>query len=93
MDKYEEKDTFDRDAFDDLCIRRMFVLPSFEIYGGIAGLYDFGPTGCALKSNFINLWKRHFILEEEMLELECTNLTPACVLKTSGMALVLWRTE
>ena len=93
MDKYEEKDTFDRAAFDDLRNARRFVFTTCEIYVGIAGLYDFGPTGCALKSNFINLWKRHFILEEEMLELECTNLTPACVLKTSGMALVLWRTE
>ncbi|KAK8791157.1 hypothetical protein WA158_005788 [Blastocystis sp. Blastoise] len=82
--KYEEKDTFDRAAFDKLTLSRMFVVPSFEIYGGIAGLYDFGPAGCALKANFINLWKRHFILEEEMLELECTNLTPYCVLKTSG---------
>ena len=47
--------------------------------------FDFGPITCALKSNFINMWKQHFILEEDMLEVECTNLTPYCALKTSGM--------
>ena len=44
----------------------MFVVPSFEIYGGVAGLFDFGPITCALKSNFINMWKQHFILEEDI---------------------------
>jgi glycyl-tRNA synthetase len=30
------------------------------------------------------LWRRHFVLEENMLEMECTNLTPSSVLETSG---------
>jgi glycyl-tRNA synthetase (class II) len=30
------------------------------------------------------LWRQHFVLEEGMLEMECTNLTPAAVLETSG---------
>ena len=29
-------------------------------------------------------WRQHFIVEESMLEMECTNLTPANVLATSG---------
>ena len=82
--KQEPEDDFDKTTFDDVLLRKMFVIPSFEIYGGVAGLYDFGPITCALKSNFINMWKQHFILEEDMLELECTNLTPYCALKTSG---------
>lgn len=65
-------------------IRRMFVVPSFEIHGGVKGLYDFGPPGCGLKSNVVDLWKRHFVLTEGMLEMECTNLTPENVLQTSG---------
>ena len=83
--KQEPEDTFDKTTFDDVLLRKMFVVPSFEIYGGVAGLYDFGPVTCALKANFINLWKQHFILEEDMLEVECTNLTPYCALKTSGV--------
>lgn len=51
---------------------------------GVAGLYDYGPTGCALQANILNLWRNHFVLEEAMLEIDCTNLTPYEVLKTSG---------
>ena len=32
---------------------------------GVAGLYD-GPMGCAMKAHMINLWRQHFILEENM---------------------------
>jgi len=73
-----------RKAFDDTLIRRMFVVPSFEIHGGVAGLFDLGPPGCALKANIVDAWRKHFVLEEKMLEMECTCLTPENVLKTSG---------
>ena len=55
-----------------------------QIYGGVAGLYDFGPPGCGLKENILDLWRKHFVLEEKMLQIECTTLTPHAVLKTSG---------
>ena len=67
-----------------LISRRFFYAPSFHIYGGVAGLYDYGPTGCALMSNITQLWRNHFVLEEEMLEVDTTIMTPAEVLKTSG---------
>jgi glycyl-tRNA synthetase len=67
-----------------LISRRFFYAPAFHIYGGVAGLYDYGPTGCALMSNIIQLWRNHFVLEEEMLEVDTTIMTPAEVLKTSG---------
>lgn len=37
-----------------------------------------------MKSNLIDAWKKFFILEEQMLEVECSMLTPETVLKTSG---------
>lgn len=64
--------------------RRMFYTPSFEIYGGVSGLYDYGPPGCSLQTNVVDLWRKHFVLEEDMLELDCSVLTPSDVLKTSG---------
>lgn len=64
--------------------RRMFYTPSFEIYNGVGGLYDYGPPGCALQTNIVDLWRKHFVLEEDMLEVDCTVLTPHDVLKTSG---------
>ena len=60
----------DRGALEMVLLRRMFVVPSFEIYGGVRGFYDFGPPGCALKTNLIALWKQHFVLEEKMQEIE-----------------------
>ncbi|KAK4238944.1 hypothetical protein C8A03DRAFT_14634 [Achaetomium macrosporum] len=74
----------DKAALESLLRRRMFYTPSFEIYGGVAGLYDYGPPGCALQANIIDIWRKHFILEEDMLEVDCTVLTPHDVLKTSG---------
>lgn len=40
------------------------------MYGGVAGFFDFGPVGCMLKNNVLALWRRHFVTEEDMLELE-----------------------
>jgi glycyl-tRNA synthetase (class II) len=48
--------------------RKLFTIPSFKIYGGVAGFFDFGPPGCAVKQNITQLWRQHFILEENMLE-------------------------
>ncbi|MEW5306522.1 MAG: hypothetical protein WDW36_008980 [Sanguina aurantia] len=54
--------------------RRLFYIPSFKIYGSVAGFYDYGPPGCAIKQNITQTWRQHFVLEENMLEVEC----PAC---------------
>lgn len=48
--------------------RRLFYIPSFKIYGSVAGFYDYGPPGCAIKGNFTQIWRQHFVLEEGMLE-------------------------
>lgn len=74
----------DRGTLDTLLRRRLFYTPSFEIYGGVSGLYDYGPPGCALQANIIDTWRKHFVLEEDMMEVDCTMLTPHEVLKTSG---------
>jgi glycyl-tRNA synthetase len=74
----------DRGSLDGLLRRRLFYTPSFEIYGGVSGLYDYGPPGCALQANIVDIWRKHFVLEEDMLEVDCTMLTPHDVLKTSG---------
>jgi glycyl-tRNA synthetase len=76
--------TFDRQQLEAVLTKRFFIAPSFEIYGGVAGLFDYGPPGCALQNNILSLWRQHFVLEEDMLEVESTNLTPEEVLKTSG---------
>ncbi|CAG04248.1 unnamed protein product, partial [Tetraodon nigroviridis] len=77
-------DIVDRAKMEDTLKRRFFYDQAFAIYGGVSGLYDFGPMGCALKNNILQVWRQHFIQEEQILEIDCTMLTPEPVLKTSG---------
>src|SRR5437588_10193670 len=39
-----------------LCKRRGFVYPNSEIYGGVSGIYDFGPLGVELRNNIRRYW-------------------------------------
>ncbi|XP_021844746.1 glycine--tRNA ligase, mitochondrial 1 [Spinacia oleracea] len=64
--------------------RKLFYVPSFKIYGGVAGLYDYGPPGCAVKQNVLAYWRQHFVMQENMLEVDCPCVTPEVVLKASG---------
>ncbi|BGP53895.1 hypothetical protein JCM8202_006088 [Rhodotorula sphaerocarpa] len=75
---------FERSQLESLLTRRFFYAPAFEIYGGVKGLYDYGPPGSSLQANIIDTWRKHFIIEEEMLELDTTIMTLSDVLKTSG---------
>lgn len=74
----------DRAKFDILVRRRFIFDQSYEIYGGASGFYDLGPVGCALKSNLLQLWRKFFILEDQMLEIDCPALTIMPVFKASG---------
>ncbi|KAJ9662625.1 Glycine--tRNA ligase 1, mitochondrial [Neophaeococcomyces mojaviensis] len=75
---------FDREVLDSLLKRTGFYMPSFEIYGGEKGLFDYGPPLTALQSNFVDLWRKHFVLREKMLEVDTTIITPEPVFITSG---------
>ena len=44
-----------------LCKRRGIIYPSSEIYGGMAGFYDYGPLGVELKNEVKRLWWNHFV--------------------------------
>ena len=71
-------------TLDNLEIQRFFWAPSFEIYNGVAGLYDQGPGGCGIEKNLLSKWREHFVDEDDMLEIRCSMLTPYKVLEASG---------
>ena len=48
---------YKRREVEDLMKRKFFTVPSFEIYGGVAGFFDYGPLGCAVKNNIEQLWR------------------------------------
>lgn len=74
----------DRTKLEDLLKQRFFYDQAFSIYQGVAGLFDFGPMGCAMKANLLTAWRHFFVLEEQMLEVDSCMLTPEIVLKASG---------
>ena len=75
---------FDRAAFESLLKRKVFLWQSFEPYGAVKGLFDYGPPLETLEAEVINIWRDHFIRTEKMMALKCSMLTPHAVLKTSG---------
>lgn len=48
-----------------LCKRRGFIFQGSEIYGGLAGTYDYGPLGSLLKNNIKNAWIKKFVSDRE----------------------------
>ncbi len=48
-----------------LAKRRGFIFQGSEIYGGLAGTWDYGPYGVLLKNNIKDLWWRHFVTERD----------------------------
>ena len=68
-----------------LCKRRGFIFPSSEIYGGLQGVFDYGPLGVELKNNLKRLWWRHNVYERDDMEgIETALLTNRYVLRYSG---------
>ena len=68
-----------------LCKRRGFIFQSNEIYGGLQGLYDFGPLGVELKNNIKQSWWASMVYDRDDIEgLDASILTHPEVLKYSG---------
>ncbi len=69
----------------ELAKRRGFFFVSSEIYGGIAGLYDYGSNGTSVKRKLENLWRKYFLgLDENFFEIETANIMPEKVFEASG---------
>ena len=68
-----------------LCKRRGFIFQSSEIYGGLQGMYDFGPLGVELKNNLKSAWWKSMVYERDDVEgLDASILTNQLVLNYSG---------
>ncbi len=68
-----------------LCKRRGFVYQGSEIYGGLAGTWDYGPLGVALKKNIENLWWRYFVeSRDDMYGIDSAILMNPKVWEASG---------
>ncbi|MDR2944346.1 MAG: glycine--tRNA ligase [Methanosarcinales archaeon] len=76
MDKY--------DKVMELARRRGFLWNSFELYGGAAGFFDYGPLGCAVKRKIENLWRSFYVLNEGCMEIEAPTIGVEDIFIASG---------
>ena len=73
------------DTLVSLAKRRGFVYAGSEIYGGLAGTFDYGPMGVALKKNIEQLWWNRFVAtRDDMYGLDSSIIMPEAVWKASG---------
>ncbi len=68
-----------------LAKRRGFVFPSSEIYGGMAGFWDYGPLGVELKNNVKQAWWRHMVqLRDDVVGIDTSIIMNPRVWEASG---------
>ena len=89
MKKKEEKKKEEKNAVMEnlisLCKRRGFIFQGSEIYGGLAGTWDYGPLGTGLKDNIKNLWLKRFVTDRnDIFKVDAAILMNQNVWKASG---------
>ena len=68
-----------------LAKRRGFIFQSSDIYGGLQGVYDYGPLGVELKNNLKAAWWRAMVYERDDIEgIDAAILTNPLTLRHSG---------
>lgn len=68
-----------------LCKRRGFIFQGSEVYGGLAGTWDYGPLGVSLKRNIMNLWWQTFVDDrDDMYGVDAAILMNQKVWQASG---------
>ncbi len=68
-----------------LAKRRGFIFPGSEIYGGLAGTWDYGPLGSEIRNNLLHLWWRRFVgSREDVYGVKTSILMHARVWDASG---------
>ncbi len=68
-----------------LAKRRGFIYPSSEIYGGIAGFWDYGPLGVEFKNNLKKIWWKHMVYErDDVVGLDASIIMNPIVWERSG---------
>ncbi len=68
----------------ELALRRGFLWPSYEIYGGTSGFYDYGPLGALLKRKIEEEWRRMYCVGQGFLEISTPTVSPEEVFVASG---------
>ncbi len=64
---------------------RGFFWPTAELYSDkLAGFFDYGPNGLALKNNILEVWRNEIVKKENMIEIDGCQILPKSVFIASG---------
>lgn len=64
--------------------RRGIIWPSYDLYGGTAGFFDYGPMGNQIKLNIEDIWRRYYVIGEGFEEIQTPIVAGEAVFKASG---------
>ncbi len=68
-----------------LCKRRGFIFQGSEIYGGLAGTWDYGPAGSLMKKNLKDLWWKEMVqLREDVVGVDAAIMMNPKAWEASG---------
>ncbi len=68
-----------------LCKRRGFIFPGSDLYGGLAGTFDYGPIGVLMKRALENAWWDFFVTyRDDMYGIEAATISSQKVWEASG---------
>jgi glycyl-tRNA synthetase len=72
------------DKIIDIAKKRGFIFQSAEIYGGLSGLFDYGPVGTIMKNKIENFWREFFLKENNIFEISSRTIVPEVVWQATG---------
>jgi glycyl-tRNA synthetase len=61
-----------------------YIIPSYQLYGGLSGFQDYGILGTRVKNKLLNQWRKFFLEKDEIYEIETPVIMPYNILKASG---------
>jgi len=73
-----------QDRISEIALKRAIFMPSNEIYPLVAGFFDYGPVGAALKRKIENFWRDFLLKRDGYFEIETANILPEEILRASG---------
>jgi len=75
------------DEMASFCKRKGLIYPTAEIYGGLAGFFDYGPYGSEMKLNLKNTWWNYFVRSrQDVVGIDGSIITNPNVWRASGHA-------
>lgn len=72
------------DEVEAIAKRRGFFWPAAQLYGPVAGFWNYGPLGTAMKNRLVDFWRKDWVKTEGAYEIDTSDILPEIVWQASG---------